>query len=81
MFPALGGGVNGIALTIGPEAVVILSERPLLAVSSAPVGGGLAKARAVINLHVRKTTLASTPRGCSLRSPGAPACPSRTSGS
>jgi adenosylcobinamide hydrolase len=63
MFPALGGGVNGIALTIGPEAVVILSERPLLAVSSAPVGGGLAKARAVINLHVRKNDACLDPAG------------------
>ena len=49
-----GGGVNGIAVGIGPEAVVIQSERPLLAVSSAPIGGGVARVRAVINLHVRK---------------------------
>ena len=52
--PTRRGGVNGIAVGIGPEAVVIQSERPLLTVSSAPVGGGLARVRAVINLHVRK---------------------------
>ena len=48
-------GVNGIAVGIGPEAVVILSARPLLAVlPSAPVGGGVARVRAVIGLQVRK---------------------------
>ena len=46
--------MNGIAVGIGPEAVVIRSARPLLAVSSAPVGGGVARVRAVINLHVRR---------------------------
>jgi adenosylcobinamide hydrolase len=47
--------VTGVLVGIGPEAVVIQSERSLLAVSSAPVGGGVARVRAVINLHVRKS--------------------------
>jgi adenosylcobinamide hydrolase len=46
--------LNGIAVSIGPGAVVIRSDRPMLAVSSAPVGGGLGEVRAIINLHVQK---------------------------
>jgi adenosylcobinamide hydrolase len=53
--------VNGIAVSIGPEAVVIWSDRPMIAVSSAPVGGGLAEARAIVNLHVQKGDLCLDP--------------------
>ncbi|MBI2526163.1 MAG: adenosylcobinamide amidohydrolase [Candidatus Rokubacteria bacterium] len=46
--------IQGLAVEIGPEAVVICAELPLRALSSAVVGGGLAQARAIVNLHVPK---------------------------
>src|SRR5205823_5439387 len=52
------GGVrmslDGVATRVGPEAVVVTAERELIVLSSAVVGGGLARARAVLNVHVPK---------------------------
>ena len=44
--------ISGVAVEIDPEAVIIRAERPLRAVSSAIVGGGVVDARAIVNLHV-----------------------------
>ena len=46
--------IDGIAIDVDIEAVVVHAERPLRAVSSATVGGGLTEARALVNLHVPK---------------------------
>lgn len=44
--------IEGLAVEVDPEAVVIRAERTLRAVSSAIVGGGIAEARSIVNLHV-----------------------------
>ncbi|MGH7644213.1 MAG: adenosylcobinamide amidohydrolase [Gemmatimonadales bacterium] len=44
--------IEGLAVRIGPEAVVIVAAYPLGVLSSAVHGGGFASARAVVNLHV-----------------------------
>jgi adenosylcobinamide amidohydrolase len=44
--------IEGLAVWIGPEAVVLTSARPLTVLSSAVWGGGLVTARAIVNLHV-----------------------------
>src|SRR3972149_4661802 len=50
-----GGRVGpGLSVEIGREAVVVRWPLLLRVLSSAVVGGGLAEARAVINLHVAK---------------------------
>ena len=46
--------IEGLALRIGPEAVVLVAAQPLSALSSAVLGGGFAPARAIVNLHVGK---------------------------
>lgn len=46
--------IQGLAVEIGPEAVVVRAELPVRILSSAVVGGGLAEARAIVNLHVAK---------------------------
>ena len=46
--------IEGLALRIGPEAVVLVAAETLSALSSAVLGGGLAPARAIVNLHVGK---------------------------
>jgi iron complex transport system ATP-binding protein len=46
--------IPDIAVDVDAEAVVVRAERPLRAVSSAIVGGGLVEARAIVNLHVPK---------------------------
>lgn len=46
--------IDGVEVAIDREAVVITARERLTAVSSAVVGGGLAEARAVVNLHVPK---------------------------
>jgi adenosylcobinamide amidohydrolase len=46
--------LDGVRLDIGPEAVVVESGDPLRVASTAVVNGGLAAARAIINLHVSK---------------------------
>lgn len=44
--------IPGIHVERGPEAVVVAADRPLRALSSAVLGGGLAETRAIVNLHV-----------------------------
>ena len=44
--------IEGLAVWIAPEAVVLTTARPLHALSSAVWGGGLVSARAIVNLHV-----------------------------
>ena len=44
--------IDGLAVWIGPEAVVLTSACPLTTLSSAVCGGGLVNARAIVNLHV-----------------------------
>ena len=46
--------IDGVATRVGPEAVVVTAERELLVLSSAVVGGGFTRARAVLNVHVPK---------------------------
>jgi adenosylcobinamide hydrolase len=46
--------IDGVATRVGPDAVVVTADRELLVLSSAVVGGGLARARAVLNVHVPK---------------------------
>ena len=46
--------IDGVALRTDGRAVVVTSQRPLTALSSAVHGGGFQIARAVINLHVTK---------------------------
>jgi iron complex transport system ATP-binding protein len=46
--------IPDLAVDVDAEAVVVRAERPLRAVSSAIVGGGLVQARAIVNLHVPK---------------------------
>lgn len=46
--------IEGLAVWIGREAVVVTAAHPLRVLSSAVHGGGFASARAVVNLHVDK---------------------------
>jgi adenosylcobinamide hydrolase len=46
------GTIEGVDVSVGPEAVVIRAERPLRVLSSAVAFGGLGHARAIVNLHV-----------------------------
>jgi adenosylcobinamide hydrolase len=46
--------IDGVATRVGPEAVVVTAERELVVLSSAVVGGGFTRARAVLNVHVPK---------------------------
>ncbi len=46
--------IDGVTTRVGPEAVVVTAECPLIVLSSAVVGGGFARARAVLNVHVPK---------------------------
>jgi adenosylcobinamide hydrolase len=46
--------IEGVEIEVGPEAVVVTARRPLTVLSSAVVGGGLATARSIVNLHVSK---------------------------
>lgn len=55
--------IEGIELRIDSEAVVVVSDRPLAACSSAVVRGGLVEARAVVNLHVPKNDPCADPPG------------------
>ena len=55
--------IAGLAVSLDAEAVVIRAERPLRAVSSAIVGGGLAAASAIVNLHVPKGFACADSRG------------------
>ena len=44
----------GIEVTRTREALIVRSERPLTAVSSAMVGGGMTQVRFIVNRHVRR---------------------------
>jgi len=55
--------IGGLAVRTGPEAVVIVAAQPLRVLSSAVHGGGLASARAVVNLHVDKDDPCADPAG------------------
>jgi len=46
--------LDGVATWVGPEAVVVVAEHELVVLSSAVVGGGFTRARAVLNVHVPK---------------------------
>jgi iron complex transport system ATP-binding protein len=46
--------IEGIEVEVDREAVVIRAATPLHVVSSAAVGGGFGRARAIVNLHVAK---------------------------
>jgi len=55
--------IPGLSVEIGREAVVVRCPLLLRVLSSAVVGGGLAEARAVINLHVPKDDPCVDPPG------------------
>ena len=55
--------IPGVSVEVGPAAVVLVGERPLRVLSSAVHHGGLASARAVVNLHVRKHDACADPAG------------------
>ncbi len=44
--------LDGLTLSIDSDAVVVVAGGALDVVSSAPVGGGVRRARALVNLHV-----------------------------
>jgi adenosylcobinamide amidohydrolase len=46
--------IDGVEIVVGPEAVWVTADRELVVVSSAFAGGGLARARTIVNLHVPK---------------------------
>ncbi|OLC15636.1 MAG: hypothetical protein AUH29_07175 [Candidatus Rokubacteria bacterium 13_1_40CM_69_27] len=47
--------IDGVELEIDREAVVVQARRPLHVVASAPLGGGVGEARAIVNVHVAKS--------------------------
>ena len=55
--------IAGVSVAVGPEAVLLVSERPLRVLSSAVHYGGLVDARAVVNLHVGKNDPCADPAG------------------
>src|SRR5262245_21838615 len=46
--------IDGVTLEVDAEAVVVRTDRPVRALSSAIVGGGVIDARAIVNLHVAR---------------------------
>lgn len=44
--------IDGIGVTVTPRGVVVAAVRPLTVISSAVVGGGLGRARSIVNVHV-----------------------------
>lgn len=50
----MAGGIAGVTVTIDDEAVVLVAADPLSAMSSAVLGGGATRARAIVNVHVPK---------------------------
>lgn len=46
--------IPGVTVSADSEAVLVVAQRDLHVVSSAPVGGGLVAARSIVNLHVDK---------------------------
>jgi adenosylcobinamide amidohydrolase len=47
--------IDGVELAIDRHAVVVTAAAPLTVLSSAVAGGGLGRARAIVNLHVDRT--------------------------
>ena len=46
--------IDSVRIDVGREAVVVTADRALDVVSSAIVGGGVGRARTIVNLHVPK---------------------------
>ena len=46
--------IDGISIAVDDDAVIVVAREPLTAVSSAAVGGGFTRARAIVNMHVEK---------------------------
>lgn len=46
--------IDGVEVEVSAEAVVVTAATPLTVLSSAVAGGGLARARSIVNLHVDK---------------------------
>src|SRR5215468_2094633 len=55
--------LDGVATWVGPEAVVVTAARELIVLSSAVVGGGFTRARAVLNVRVPKNFLCADAAG------------------
>src|SRR6185436_17269218 len=51
---ALMATIEGVDVEVTAEAVVVTAAAPLTVLSSAVAGGGLGRARAIVNLHVDK---------------------------
>lgn len=49
--------IDGIEVAVDREAVVVTAREPMTILSSAFVGGGFTRARAIVNLHVEKNIL------------------------
>jgi adenosylcobinamide amidohydrolase len=46
--------VEGVEVVVDAEAVILTAEAPLTVLSSAVAGGGLGRARSIVNLHVSR---------------------------
>jgi adenosylcobinamide amidohydrolase len=46
--------IDGVEVTVSPQAVVVTAARALTVISSAAAGGGVTQARVIVNLHVHK---------------------------
>ena len=55
--------IAGLHVESGPEAVVVAADRPLRTLSSAVLRGGLAEARAIVNVHVEQGDCGEDPDG------------------
>ena len=55
--------IAGLHVESGPEAVVVAAVRPLRTLSSAVLRGGLAEARAIVNVHVERGDCGEDPDG------------------
>lgn len=55
--------IAGLHVESGPEAVVVAADRPLRTLSSAVLRGGLAEARAIVNVHVERGDCGEDPDG------------------
>ena len=47
--------IEGVEVLVDAEAVIVTAEAPLTVLSSAVVGGGLGRARSIVNLHVDRS--------------------------
>lgn len=52
--PGGAAAIEGVAVEIGPEAVLVRAAAPLTVLSSAIAGGGPGEARTLVNVHVPK---------------------------